>query len=410
MIKINEETDCCGCASCMQRCPEQCILMKEDVKGFLYPFIDKTKCIDCGLCEKVCPVQNQDQSLSPIQVQAVRNKKEEIRMSSSSGGYFHLLAEKIISRGGVVFGAAFDDQWEVHHTYAETIQGLQAFLGSKYVQSRIENTFSEAEEFLKLGRLVLYSGTSCQIAGLKKYLRKTYDNLFTVETVCHGVPSPKIWRDYLDSLPLKRISRKHTVLLSLKDIPVITGMSFRDKSTGWKKFSLVISGITEQGKAENMVLPFNNRVIVSENAWKNIYMKAFLNNLSLRPICFTCPAKSGKCHSDFSLSDFWAVDRYCPQFNDDKGITLVHLNSKSAIELDKEIEADRVVLNPKKVYNRSFVYSAIHKFDEAVFWKEYLEKGLACIDPICTTIHPSLIQSLIAKIRNFIKIVLLHRN
>lgn len=405
MIKINKESDCCGCASCMQRCPKQCISMHEDAKGFLYPLIDETVCINCGLCEKVCPVLNQGQMLSPLQVQAVRNIKEEVRMVSSSGGYFYILAAKIITQGGVVFGAAFDDKWEVHHSYTETIEGLQAFMGSKYVQSRIENTYSEAEKFLSLGRLVLYSGTSCQVAGLKRFLRRDYDNLFTVEVICHGVPSPKIWRDYLNFLCVNSSTEEKV----MNDTSVITGVSFRDKSNGWKKYSFVVHGKSERSVGENPVL-FYDRIITSEYVRENLYMKAFLNNLSLRPICFSCPAKSGKCHADFSLSDFWAVDRYCPKFNDDKGITLVHLNSKKAIELGNSVDVDRVILNPNKVYNRSFIYSASHKFDESVFWKEYSEKGLLCIEPICATIKPSLMFLLRARIRSLIKNFLLYRN
>lgn len=172
MIKIIETKNCCGCAACVLRCPKQCITMHEDEEGFLYPHVDEVSCIDCGLCEKICPVINQDAECIPLHTYAAKNKNEAQRLRSSSGGIFVLLAEHIISEGGVVFGARFDANWEVEHGYAETWDELAPFMRSKYVQSRIGNTYQEAEAFLKAGRKVLFTGTSCQIAGLKKFCAK----------------------------------------------------------------------------------------------------------------------------------------------------------------------------------------------------------------------------------------------
>ena len=197
MIEIKDKKDCCGCSACVQRCPKQCITLKEDNEGFLYPIVDKKTCIDCGLCEKVCPILHQGEPQKPLKVYAAKNLNEEIRRQSSSGGIFTLLAEQVIQEGGVVFGARFDENWEVKHDYTETIEGLAVFRGSKYVQSRIEDNYKKAEEFLKQGRKVLFSGTPCQIAGLKRFLRKEYEELLTVDFVCHGVPSPGVWRKYL---------------------------------------------------------------------------------------------------------------------------------------------------------------------------------------------------------------------
>ena len=167
MIRIIDKKDCCGCHACSNVCPKQCISMQLDEEGFLYPIVDTQKCIDCGLCENVCPIINRGKSRSPINVFAAKNNNEEIRIKSSSGGIFTLLAEKIIIEGGVVFGAKFDKNWDVKHGYTETIEGLAAFRGSKYVQSQIEDNYQKAEKFLKQGRKVLFSGTPCQIAGLK---------------------------------------------------------------------------------------------------------------------------------------------------------------------------------------------------------------------------------------------------
>lgn len=211
MINIKEKHNCCGCSACVQVCPKQCISMSADNEGFLYPQIDTAICIDCGLCEKVCPVINQNEPREPLAVYAANNNNEDIRLKSSSGGIFTLLAEQIISEGGVVFGARFNENWEVVHDYTEAIEGLEPFRGSKYVQSIIGDNFIKAKQFLTDGRKVLFSGTPCQIAGLKKFLRKEYENLLTVEVVCHGVPSPMVWRDYLDYKRAKRAAGKNSV-------------------------------------------------------------------------------------------------------------------------------------------------------------------------------------------------------
>lgn len=197
MIEIKDKSQCCGCNACVQRCPKQCIAMCEDEEGFLYPEVDEAICIDCGLCENVCPVINQADARIPLQVYAAKNTDEKIRMHSSSGGVFSILAEQTIKQGGVVFGARFDENWEVKHDYTETIDGVSVFRGSKYVQSKTGDTFKQAEQFLKQNRKVLFSGTPCQIVALKRYLKKEYENLLLVDFICHGVPSLGVWRKYL---------------------------------------------------------------------------------------------------------------------------------------------------------------------------------------------------------------------
>ena len=172
MISIKSKYDCCGCEACAQRCAHNAISMKRDKEGFLYPIIDPNKCTKCDICEKVCPVINQKLPSEPIKTYAAKNKDEIVRLQSSSGGIFTLLATKTINNGGIVFGAKFNEQWEVVHDSAETIDDLAKFRGSKYVQSRINDNYIKVEQFLKQGRQVLFSGTPCQIAGLKKYLIK----------------------------------------------------------------------------------------------------------------------------------------------------------------------------------------------------------------------------------------------
>ena len=241
MIQIKEKYECCGCGACVQRCPKHCIEFIKDKEGFLYPKVDETTCINCGLCEKVCPVINQHSIRKPLDIYAASNTNEVIKAESSSGGIFTILAETIINEGGVVFGARFNEQYEVVHDFTDNISGLAAFRGSKYVQSKIGNSFSEAETFLKQNRKVLFSGTPCQITGLKKFLRKEYSNLVTVDFVCHGVPSPEVWRNYLSSIIRpKGVDGKNSVPLSLNDMPSIESISFRDKRNGWKKFGFSV--------------------------------------------------------------------------------------------------------------------------------------------------------------------------
>lgn len=189
MIQIKDKSACCGCSACVQSCPKQCIVLKEDKEGFLYPVVNQTLCIACGKCEKVCPELHPFDAVQPLMVYAAKHPDESVRAESSSGGIFTLLADAVIDDGGVVFGARFDTDWSVVHDFTETHEGLQAFRGSKYLQSRIGNTYQLAEKFLKAGRKVLFSGTPCQIAGLKRYLHKDYENLLAIDFVCHGVPS-----------------------------------------------------------------------------------------------------------------------------------------------------------------------------------------------------------------------------
>lgn len=323
MIHISDKSCCCGCTACVAVCPKRCIRMVEDSEGCLYPQVDLSLCIDCGLCKTVCPVLQPGVRREPSTVYAAKNADGQIRLHSSSGGIFTLLAEYVIKEGGVVFGARFNKDWEVVHDYAESREGLAAFRGSKYVQSRMGDCFRQAKQFLQEGRKVLFSGTPCQIAGLKNSLRKDYDNLLTVDVICHGVPVPLVWRKYLAEIVARQGDGKNSVLLHPKSPAqksigdVISRIDFRDKELGWKKYSfaLTLSKATAAGEKNTVLLSH----IFSEDA----FMKAFLSNISLRPSCYACPAKSGKSGSDITLGDFWGVERVLPEFDDDKGVSVV---------------------------------------------------------------------------------------
>lgn len=365
MIRITDKHNCCGCSACVQVCPKQCISFEEDEKGFRYPQVDEGKCVDCGLCEKVCPVLHAGEPRKPLKVYGAINPNEEIRMKSSSGGIFTMLAEAVIDEGGVVFGARFNDQWEVVHDYTETKEGLTPFRGSKYVQSIIGDSYKQAKQFLIEGRRVLFTGTSCQIAGLKNFLGKDYENLLAVDVVCHGVPSPLVWREYLK-----------TIIPSQNGKAKITGVSFRDKSTGWEKFSLVV-----RGKFDTSVDQFStldgNEVILHETLYENLFMKFFLKNLCLRPSCFYCSAKAGKSGSDLSIADYWGGNYY-PEWNDDKGISLILVNDKKG----------ETFLAPLKLEKKNSLYEyaiqgnpSIEKSVKSIiyidyFWKAFKKNGI----------------------------------
>lgn len=198
MVEASDKTKCCGCEACRQVCPVGCITMQTDERGFAYPVADASKCIDCGKCDRVCPVANEASERKPLKVLAAMNRDTDVRLASSSGGIFMALAAKVIAEGGVVFGARFNQQWGVEHGHATTMAEAKAFQGSKYVQSATGDSYRQALDFLKQGRTVLYSGTPCQIAGLHRFLgNRDCGHLITVDIVCYGVPSPRIWADYI---------------------------------------------------------------------------------------------------------------------------------------------------------------------------------------------------------------------
>ena len=231
MIKINNKKECCGCEACVQACPKQCIEFKQDSQGFFYPSVNEDKCVNCGLCNKVCPILNvEDYSLpTSTPVYAAYNKDAKQRKTGSSGGIFELLALETIKNNGIVFGAVFDENWNVVHSYAETQKQIEFLKRSKYVQSRIGTNYKQVKSFLIQGKHVLFVGTPCQIAGLKHYLRKDYENLITVDVVCHGVPSPMIWQKYLAEKK-KEIAQKYTA--NENDV-FFNSISFRDKIKSW---------------------------------------------------------------------------------------------------------------------------------------------------------------------------------
>ena len=376
MIKILKKVDCSGCHTCYNICPKRCIEMKVDEEGFWYPQVDQGKCINCGLCEKVCPILNKIKQKSIQQAYACINRNEKIRLDSSSGGIFTIIADYVIKYEGVVFGAAFDENFNVVHQYVDTKEGLISLRGSKYVQSRIGNTYKEAKEFLDKGKLVLFTGTPCQIAGLKTFLKSDYDNLLCIDIICHGVPSPMVWKKYVNFR--RKFNRQ------------IENIFFRNKSEGWKKFSLLIT--------------FGRKVYYKANLTKDVYMQGFLQNLYLRPSCYNCKFKSKDRLSDFTLADFWGIDKIAPDMDDDKGTSLVIIHSKAAEQVFNKLK-DKIIwrnidLDKAIIFNHSMIKSVEPNLKRSLFFKELINKNVSIDKLIYEYTKVGLIKKNYRKIRS----------
>ena len=304
MIRGLSKKDCCGCSVCSNICPQHCIEMTEDSEGFFYPQIDALRCTECGACMKHCPVlldAPTEEGEQP-EAYAAMNRDEEERLASSSGGVFILLAKETIRQGGAVFGAAFSqDCRSVLHVCVEEEADLNVLQGSKYVQSTMGTAYQQAQTLLKEGRRVLFSGTPCQIEGLKAFLKTDYDNLLCVDIICHGVPSPKVWRKYLDYRCMQANAS-------------VQRMYFRHKTYGWKAYIVLFE--------------FSNNTTCEETYSEDAFMQTFLRNVCLRPSCSNCHFKKMHRVSDITLGDFWGIETVLPEMDDDKGTSLVLLHSK----------------------------------------------------------------------------------
>lgn len=339
-VRLAGENECIGCGACSQVCPAQCIVLRTDKYGFVHPWLDELACLNCKMCEKSCPIVsgtiNQNVTTEAF---AVRSSDIVIRNRSSSGGVFSEVAIEILNNKGVVFGASYTEGFTVQHSSVECIEDLSQLCGAKYSVSNIGNSYVQAKKFLDMQRQVLFSGTPCQVAGLNSFLRKPYPNLFTIDFVCHGVPSPWVWKKYVEY----RAVQDNSGILP-------EGINLRSKSTGWSKYQY-----------SNEYQYANGTKYIAKGG-EDLFMQLFVGDYINRESCADCQFKGYQRCSDLTLGDFWGIWDIAPEMDDNKGTSLVLVHSENGKELLGRI-ADRVVLKEVTLeqasqQNPSMLYSS----------------------------------------------------
>lgn len=315
-----DRKSCTGCTACVSICPKGSISMESDEYGFPFPNVNMRACVNCGLCETVCPVHKPPgiRDIPPAACGA-RSKDDPMRRESSSGGVFSELARAVLTRGGVVFGAAYDAGFTVVHVCAGDEAALATLRGAKYAQSHLGDTFSDVRKQLEDGRQVLFSGTPCQVAGLKAFLQKDFSNLITVDFVCHGVPSPMAWQEFI----------KYRAETDNGGIPPTT-VNLRCKETGWSRYRYCSLFQYPDGSSHAI------------DSSQSLFMRLFLEDFINREACENCRFKGFSRVSDFTLGDFWGIWDILPEMDDDKGTSLVLLHSEKARKLWSKI-GDRLI-------------------------------------------------------------------
>lgn len=310
-----EPRDCCGCTACESICPKHAISMvRKD--GFDYPAVDESLCVGCGLCEKVCAFRQEKVERSNCLAAYACRNAEAVRMESSSGGIFTALSDAVLTADGSVYGACFDEAMVLRHRRATTTEQRDAMRGSKYIQSNISGIFPQVKEDLKAERAVLFVGTPCQVAGLKAYLGRAYENLLLVDVICHGVPSPEIWEWFVNYVNQKYKGQ-------------MTHYAFRNKKVAWRRYSPVVT--------------FADGRTVGENDHTGAFIELFRYDVCMRPACTVCPYASFHRQGDITIGDFWGIEHVLPQLDDDKGVSAVMVNSEKgakALEATSGLELE----------------------------------------------------------------------
>lgn len=300
MIQIDDKKQCCGCTACESICPKKAIKMLPDEEGFLYPHVEETKCIQCGLCEKTCPIINTKKSDQEPKGYIVRNTDKEIVQDSTSGGVFTAIANYVLDKQGVVYGVGYDSSMRVIYKKAENKSEIAEMRGSKFVQSYIVGIYEDVKQTLGSGRLVLFTGTPCQVAGLINFLRKKPDNLYCVDFICRGVASPLLWENYLQAMQDKYKS-------------AISFVKFKNKTYGYH--------------ATTMKVDFQNGKTYKASGRIDPMMKSYVNELASRPSCAACSFKSERHISDLTMFDCYHYSAITRKKDDNKGYSSLFVNS-----------------------------------------------------------------------------------
>lgn len=321
MPKLVTNENCTGCTACASVCPKGCITMAADENGFIHPVIDAECCVECGLCEKTCPVATPlTMAEREPKAYAAYSKDEAVRMQSSSGGIFTEVARAILANGGVVFGAAYNARFEVVHICVDSVEELAKLRGAKYAQSDLRGIFAKVKAILDNGQQVLFSGTPCQVGGLKAYLRKDYVNLVTVDFVCHSVPSPMAWQEYVKYRAQQDNSG---------NLP--QSIDLRSKTTGWSHYQYSNRFLYDDGSSH------------AAKSGESLYMKLFVGGYINRESCDNCRFKGYHRISDLTIGDFWGIWDIEPEMDDNKGTSVVLVQSDRGAELLQKL-ADRLVI------------------------------------------------------------------
>ena len=333
------KSSCNGCGTCKLLCPVQAITMQEDVEGFLYPVIDKNKCIKCGKCKRVCSNFNDKKEENEKAYVAINHSKQQLE-KSSSGGMFYILAEYVFQNEGVVCGVMYNENLEVVHEFATSLEQAKKFCGSKYVRSNLQNTYQQTKQYLEEDKYVLFTGTACQISGLKSFLGKEYEKLILCDILCHGNPSPKVFKMYVKNLEENKKEK-------------VRAVHFRSKENGWKN---------------------STPIIVFENGEKledKSYYNAFIEEIMQRPSCHECPFASKRRISDFTIADFWGIEKVVPKLECSEGVSLITVNSNKGSRIFEEIKKK---MNYQEVdYDTAASYNHYHNVEMNKKRKQFFE-------------------------------------
>ncbi len=365
MSTVFEKNRCCGCSACSKICPVGAITMIEDEEGFLYPEINQDKCIQCGACHKICAFNTQTEKQEIGAVYAVQNKDEQLRNKATSGGFFHIIASYIIENGGVVYGAVLNEDLVVEHQRSEKQEELEKFYGSKYVQSDLRKIYEPLLRDIKENRLILFTGTPCQVAEIKQYCQKYNGNvekLITCDFVCHGVPSKKIFDEHIQFLE-KKYKKK------------IISYKFRTKELGWK------------GHHEKAIFEGESNTDEKNRKYIDIYKELYGSLNIIRPSCYECPYAKSEHISDITMGDFWGIENYEEEFKDNKGTSFVMVNSEQGKEIFEELKKDMFYKEERIdiCRNPQLKGPTNRPKNRERFWNEYFSKGYKYIAKKYTT-------------------------
>lgn len=380
---------CTGCGACAAVCPVCCIRMEADQEGFLRPVVQEETCIGCGLCRQACPVLTQPAPASDSTVAyAAIHTDPQVRYSSTSGGIFSLICDWVFARGGIVYGAAYDSDFNVVHCCADSPDALQKFRGAKYAQSNLGETYRQVQDSLMGGQYVLFSGTPCQVGGLVSFLGKDHDKLILVDLICHGVPSPDVWQHYIRY-------RSRTDADGAKPIAI----NMRSKETGWPGYSIRFD--------------YPDGKFYSALNSQDPYLRGFVGDLYLRPSCYDCRFKGIQRQSDFTLGDYWGVWNQLPTFHDEKGTSLILLHTSKARTIWKQLmpqmQASVVDVESALADNPSARISSTRKATRDAFFARYAEEDFPrLIDellpkPQITFRRSSLLRRIAGKIQRILR-------